>query len=318
MELTTSKEIGIYCIHNRSNDFVYFGSAANARGFRGRQMRHISDLNKSKHHSWILQRDWKRYSPDVFDFHIVEVCSREQCADFERNWISIRGVGESNKSYNISKDCFPPSDSPRGCEDWIITYPDGKQIEITNLEKFCRENKLDASHMGAVATGKEPHHKGFICDYKDVIKQEEAKLKRTNTGRSYTILPKRALFISPDNIEYIVESQGITKFARELKLDASCFNDLAKGTLLTYKKWEGGYINEEGIYLKEVMDNKLDIFNRNFRSYKFSYNNKIVETTNLNTFAIETGISLSMLYKMLRNTEIQFKGWNAHVKLNTI
>ena len=42
--------------------------------------------------------------------------------------------------------------------DWIITDPDGKTFQITNLSKFCREHKLSRSNM--MQKGKS---KGYQC-----------------------------------------------------------------------------------------------------------------------------------------------------------
>ena len=46
---------------------------------------------------------------------------------------------------------------------YIITKPDGGQVTIDNLSKFCRENKLNKSTMYLVMNGKRNHHKHFKC-----------------------------------------------------------------------------------------------------------------------------------------------------------
>lgn len=48
---------------------------------------------------------------------------------------------------------------------YIITTPDGEEIEIVNLKQFCRDNGLDQSHMWTVANGKAKHHKKWKCRY---------------------------------------------------------------------------------------------------------------------------------------------------------
>ena len=47
--------------------------------------------------------------------------------------------------------------------DWVITYPSGETITITNLNRFCQENDLCHSNMGKVAKGLRKTHKGFSC-----------------------------------------------------------------------------------------------------------------------------------------------------------
>ena len=48
-------------------------------------------------------------------------------------------------------------------KEWIIIYPDGKEMLIRNLTKFCNENNLFQSNMIKVSQGKQKHHKGFTC-----------------------------------------------------------------------------------------------------------------------------------------------------------
>lgn len=48
-------------------------------------------------------------------------------------------------------------------KQWIIIYPDGKEIRIKNLTKFCKKNNLFQSNMIKVSQGKQSHHKGFTC-----------------------------------------------------------------------------------------------------------------------------------------------------------
>ena len=48
-------------------------------------------------------------------------------------------------------------------KEWLITYPNGIQIKVKNLDKFCKENGLFKSNMYKVAYGKQKHHRGFTC-----------------------------------------------------------------------------------------------------------------------------------------------------------
>jgi len=48
-------------------------------------------------------------------------------------------------------------------KEWLITYPNGEQIKIKNMDKFCKENGLFKSNMYKVAYGKQKHHRGFTC-----------------------------------------------------------------------------------------------------------------------------------------------------------
>ena len=42
--------------------------------------------------------------------------------------------------------------------------PEGNPVEIFNLQRFCRENKLSAGNMHMVLDGKRNHHKGWTSN----------------------------------------------------------------------------------------------------------------------------------------------------------
>jgi group I intron endonuclease len=92
---------GIYRIRCLVNNFTYYGSASSPRGFRTRFQSHLWRLKNARHHSWILQRDWKRYGASCFEFQIIEIVSPEQCINSEQAYIDRHGIGEENSSYNI-------------------------------------------------------------------------------------------------------------------------------------------------------------------------------------------------------------------------
>ena len=49
----------------------------------------------------------------------------------------------------------------RLAKTWTFESPQGKIVQICNLNQFCRENNLDAGNMGKVASGKTKSHKGW-------------------------------------------------------------------------------------------------------------------------------------------------------------
>lgn len=44
---------------------------------------------------------------------------------------------------------------------WSLVTPDGEEIFVTNLRKFCLENNLSPSAMSRVMNGSQSHHKGY-------------------------------------------------------------------------------------------------------------------------------------------------------------
>lgn len=48
-------------------------------------------------------------------------------------------------------------------KEYIVTTPDGIEIEVLNLSDYCKENDLNRSKMYSVAAGERNHHKNFKC-----------------------------------------------------------------------------------------------------------------------------------------------------------
>ena len=48
-------------------------------------------------------------------------------------------------------------------KQWSIITPCGVIINITNLNKFCKDNNLDQGNMVKVSQGKLKQHKGYGC-----------------------------------------------------------------------------------------------------------------------------------------------------------
>ena len=46
---------------------------------------------------------------------------------------------------------------------WIVTTPDGENLQIANLKQFCRENNLLINKMCEVGKGKWKQHRGYSC-----------------------------------------------------------------------------------------------------------------------------------------------------------
>lgn len=102
----------------------------------GETKRKISIANKGRKRS-VESR--KKQSKTVTGTH--RVFTKEHCAN-----ISIAQQGKVWWAYR-----------------WMVIDPDGKELEIVNLKKFCREKDLNASNMCAVSRGRKAPHKGWKC-----------------------------------------------------------------------------------------------------------------------------------------------------------
>lgn len=89
----------IYKIQNIKNGKYYIGSANN---FEIRKKQHINDLNKLKHHNYLLQRDWNYYGDENFKFTVLEVVPDDQKFQKEQEYLDLL-VGKENEIYNICR-----------------------------------------------------------------------------------------------------------------------------------------------------------------------------------------------------------------------
>ena len=87
---------GIYFIINKMNNKKYIGSTVN---FYERISKHKSDLNKKRHHSYLLQRAWDKYGESNFEFIIKEEIDDESILkEIEQKYLS-----NEECDYNIEK-----------------------------------------------------------------------------------------------------------------------------------------------------------------------------------------------------------------------
>ena len=75
--------------------------------------------------------------------HIEKVAAKHR--GMKRSPLACQNIGESkSKSY-------------------IVISPNGDEIEIRNLKKFCRENGLEYTSLAKVAAGTQTHHRNWKC-----------------------------------------------------------------------------------------------------------------------------------------------------------
>jgi len=77
--------------------------------------------------------------------------------DEHRMYMSLLLTGIKKSPEHIQKRVATVS------RDWILIDPNGNQLQIKNLKEFCRQNSLNQSSMGKVASGKQTNHKGWKC-----------------------------------------------------------------------------------------------------------------------------------------------------------
>ena len=85
------------------------------------------------------------------------------CEGYEEG-LTVNHIDE-NKINNVSSNLewVSRGDNARWSNNlsWIVTLPSGVEVEVTNLNQFCKYMDLKQSNMSSVANGKLPHHKGY-------------------------------------------------------------------------------------------------------------------------------------------------------------
>lgn len=79
-----------------------------------------------------------------------------------RRRMSKANTGKNNSCYGLFGGDNPTS------KEYIITTPEGEEIFVKGIKKFCRDwkrDKLSKSHLIQVARGKWKQHKGYRCRY---------------------------------------------------------------------------------------------------------------------------------------------------------
>lgn len=90
----------IYAIKNKANGKCYVGSAAQVNK---RWNSHRYMLRKGIHHSPALQRAWVKYSPDGFEFTILEQLTATcQIIVREQHWIDVLHASHPQRGYNVA------------------------------------------------------------------------------------------------------------------------------------------------------------------------------------------------------------------------
>lgn len=87
---------GIYKIENKNNGKVYIGKSKN---IMQRWVAHEQDLNKHKHHSSKLQKDYDDFGGiEAFEFSIIENCTTSELTEREKYY--IQKYDSINSGYN--------------------------------------------------------------------------------------------------------------------------------------------------------------------------------------------------------------------------
>lgn len=234
---------------------------------------------------------------------------------YER-WRKHKEVVNRDKGFNLK----PTSSSMLGfkqdketvlkrSKQWIITTPQGKEIEITNLSDFCRGNGLSCANMHAVSKGGVSHHKNYKCRPAVMSKEEWERLLVMNA-------PQKWHFVSPTGEEYFVRSPDFVSFCGEHGLSVHSMRDLARGRKKSIRGWTAEFIGHRkkgptgrpSNTTPEVIDKIRDKLSKEFIVRK--PDGTELKIKNLRKFCLENGLLGSEMITVASGKVDQHRGWH--------
>lgn len=119
---------GVYIFANRQTSKVYVGSAVDV--FK-RRREHLVDLNNGEHHSPKFQNSWNKHGSTVWDWFLLEQCSKEILLVREQHWIDVFN------SYAEGYNSCP-----------VAGHPGGKPHTADSKKKISEAAKIQAAKKG--------------------------------------------------------------------------------------------------------------------------------------------------------------------------
>lgn len=141
------KIIGIYKIINKINDKYYVGSS---NDILGRWRSHNSHLNRNIHRNIYLQREWKKYGKNNFNFQIIEnVLDKLLLETVEQKYLDKSKIDGKYKCYNLSFIANRIEMTDEVCKK-ISNHHKGKRLSAETRLKMSisRQKRKDKPMLG--------------------------------------------------------------------------------------------------------------------------------------------------------------------------
>ncbi|MEP0873361.1 GIY-YIG nuclease family protein [Trichocoleus desertorum AS-A10] len=312
---------GVYAIHCKVNDFIYVGSAAGRRGFRGRLWNHLHHLRKGTHHSRVLQGHYKKYGEDAFEFHILEFCSPAECLQREQGWIDIRGVGYENKSYNtgpVAGSQLGCKRSPESCKR-IGRVHIGHKRRVGAIVSEETRAKLRAGRLGKKHTPEAIAKISAASKLQVHSPERRANQSIKSRGRKCKESAKQKIaeansldFIvtTPDGVEVAV--RNMAAFCRQHGLTKTQMVNAAKGRCIGHKGYRCRYAHET----REEQEAKIQAVraSQTIKEYLVtSPTGEEFKTENLTAFCQQHQLGTSAMSAIARGERRIYKGWTCRL-----
>jgi len=105
-----------------------------------------------------LYKDGKRVTHYVHRLVAMAYCKGEE------EGLTVNHIDENKLNNHASNlEWIPQGDNARHSIslNWIVMLPEGEELEVLNLRRFCRDRGLDSSSMVKVSKGKLSHYKQY-------------------------------------------------------------------------------------------------------------------------------------------------------------
>lgn len=163
---------GVYKITCKGNNKIYIGSSID---ILKRINSHSAALKSNRHINSHMQSSWNKYGPDSFKFEIIKMCNEEELLVIEQFWIDKLESYKRTIGFNRANTAGGGTGNSKR---YIVTTPDGKEMDVFNLDRLCRKENLHSGAMHAVVQGKINHYKGWTARYFNQSKEDWKKSKK--------------------------------------------------------------------------------------------------------------------------------------------
>lgn len=163
---------GVYQIRCKRSRKVYIGKSLN---MRKRRNQHLSLLRSNNHYNNHLQAAFNLYGEKSFSFKVIELCDESELEEKEQLWITNKKASDNRYGYNCSETSNPgQSEAFTKPKEYIVTSPEGIDVHVKNLTKFCRDMGWTHpdSRLHKIARGKQNSYLGYTCRYATQTKEQ--------------------------------------------------------------------------------------------------------------------------------------------------
>ncbi|MEH2393870.1 MAG: GIY-YIG nuclease family protein [Nostoc sp.] len=217
------------------------------------------------------------------------------------------GLMENLRKFNVDNPLSPEirkkiaqTATEANSKDYIVTSPDGEDIDVKNLSAFCRHHNLTSTHMIDCAKGRYLSHAGWQCRYAHVTKEEQeiaiAALKLKFGIKEYIVT-------TPTGAEITVEN--LYEFCIKEGLSFSAIWSVWNGKKRHYKGWMCHLVDEP----EEIRIKRLALRGKAKDYIVTTPQGEELAVTNIFKFSKETGLDHSGLIRVARGKRSHYKGY---------